>query len=250
MDLVEWPPKGKERHPWEKARFRFFSRILQDAGLGRRPVSILDVGSGDGWFSRELLKLLHPDTNITCWDINYTIDHIEKFSSISDQRLQYISNRPKEKFNLLILMDVLEHIEDDANFLSLITSENILNGSFILVSLPAWQSLYSNHDVHLNHLRRYEPTRCRELLEKHDLIIIRCGGLFHSLILPRILSKIVNILTTSDHKVKDLGNWRYGKILTTLIDKGLFWDNRTSLFFSKLKWDVPGLSWWALCKKQ
>jgi len=59
MDLVEWPPKGKERHPWEKARFRFFSRILQDAGLGRRPVSILDVGSGDGWFSRELLKLLH-----------------------------------------------------------------------------------------------------------------------------------------------------------------------------------------------
>ena len=191
MDLVEWPPKGKERHPWEKARFRFFSSIIRDAGLEERAISVLDAGSGDGWFSRELLKQMHPETIFTCWDINYTIEDIRRFSSISDQRIQYMAIRPKEKFALLILMDVLEHIEDDAKFLSLITKENLEEGSFLLVSLPAWQSLYSKHDEHLKHLRRYNPVQCRALLDRHGLKIINGGGLFHSLLLPRILQKIL-----------------------------------------------------------
>jgi hypothetical protein len=249
MDLVEWPPKGNERHPWEKARFRFFSRIFQDAGLDRRPISILDVGAGDGWFSRELLKGTHPETIIICWDINYTSDDIQKFSSISDQRIQYVSHRPKEKYDLLILMDVLEHIEEDANFLSLITIENIHDRSFIMISLPAWQTLYSQHDKHLNHLRRYNPRQCRALLERHGLKIMRCGGLFHSLLLPRLLKKILDLLITPS-KVKGLGDWQYGNAFTTLVEKGLSWDNRISRLLSKLNWDVPGLSWWALCKKQ
>jgi hypothetical protein len=51
-------------------------------------------------------------------------------------------------------------------------------------------------------------------------------------------------------RVKDIGDWKYGNIVTQLIGNILFVDNKIALLLSKLKLDLPGLSWWTLCKKQ
>ena len=51
---------------------------------------------------------------------------------------------------------------------------------------PAWQPLFTQHDVALRHFRRYAPDQGARLLETGGLEIVRKGGLFHSLLLPRL----------------------------------------------------------------
>ena len=251
MDLCEWPPKGRARHPWETARFHFFAKILLKTGLNLKPIMILDAGAGDGWFSQNILSKMHPHTIITCWDGEYSAEKIKIISTMAaTERISYISEKPVEKFDMLILLDVLEHVVDDATFLSTIINDNLHDDSFLLISVPAWPMLYSRHDEHLKHLRRYYPKKCKELLQKNGLKIIASGGLFHSLLLPRFLSKILNFILTPRNMVKDAGDWQYSHILTWFIEKMLFIDNKVSFLFLKLKLDLPGLSWWALCKKQ
>ena len=55
MDLSEAPAVLHRRHPWELARLDFFRRQLSARGFDRRPVAILDVGSGDAWFARKTI---------------------------------------------------------------------------------------------------------------------------------------------------------------------------------------------------
>jgi hypothetical protein len=250
MDLAEWPPKGAQRHPWEKARFEFFAGVIEHAGLSRDPVSVLDVGAGDGWFARALSGRLHPRTAITCWDHEYTMQDVERFSSITEANISYVADRPKERFDLLLLLDVLEHVEQDEAFLSSVVEAHMGAGSWMLVSLPAWGSLYSRHDEHLRHFRRYDPGQGRALLTRQGLTIVMGGGLFHSLVLFRIAAIILASLGMRQDRVRDAGDWRYGKRLTAVVEKALNWDNRISAAFAKREWDLPGLSWWALCKKQ
>src|SRR4051812_43191261 len=72
MDLSERPERAGARHPWEKARFRFFHDVLEHARLPANAPRVLDAGAGDAWFSSELLASLGASATITCWDAEYS----------------------------------------------------------------------------------------------------------------------------------------------------------------------------------
>src|SRR5512140_1710653 len=111
MDLRE-AAQGASRHPWEVARFRFFSRVLEGASVLSTPLRVLDIGSGDAWFAEQLSQKLAPGSSITCWDTGYASD-VERRS----ERLTLVRERPDGKMGLLLLLDVLEHVEQDVPFL-------------------------------------------------------------------------------------------------------------------------------------
>src|SRR5207253_1181175 len=100
------------RHPWEEARFRFFARIVAATELPR-PVRILDVGAGDGWFARRLVERLGPAAEITCWDPAYTREQIDELSARAGGTIGFSASRPAAAFDLVLLLDVLEHVDDD-----------------------------------------------------------------------------------------------------------------------------------------
>jgi len=60
-----------------------------------------------------------------------------------------------EGAGLVLLMDVLEHVPDDFGLFSDLLSA-LRPGSFVLVTVPALMSLWSEHDVSFGHHRRYE----------------------------------------------------------------------------------------------
>jgi SAM-dependent methyltransferase len=62
-----------------------------------------------------------------------------------------------EEASVFLLMDVLEHVEDDFAMLSRLASSR--PGAHVLITVPANESLWSEHDVSFGHYRRYDQTR-------------------------------------------------------------------------------------------
>src|SRR3989442_9829329 len=118
MDLSERPSRPARRHPWEVARFQFFRAVLRDAGADQRPLSILDAGSGDGWFAERLLSEMPAGTRVTCWDASYSADDVARLGSEAPDGIAFSSERPTARFGLLFLLDFLEPVEHDQEFLA------------------------------------------------------------------------------------------------------------------------------------
>jgi SAM-dependent methyltransferase len=250
MDLVELESGASvRRHPWEEARLAFFLRVLRGAELLRSRVAVLDVGAGDAFFARRLAEELAPGSSVTCWDANYTDAYLASPAFAASDRLRFTRAPPEGAFGLALLLDVLEHVEDDLEFLSGIVGARLAPGAHALVSVPAWPALFSSHDVSLRHHRRYTPSAARALLAGAGLELVRGGGLFHALIPPRAAQVALERVRRQARPPADLGAWSAPAPVTALVRGALAIDASLSLFLSRLGIDVPGLSWWALCRK-
>jgi hypothetical protein len=78
--------------------------------------------------------------------------------------------------------------------------------------------------------------------------VVRSGGLFHALLPVRALqlaAERVRLARAQPHA----GEWRGSAALGRAVGEVLRWDNALSLAASARGWDVPGLSWWALCRR-
>ncbi len=246
MDLVE-AKVGTDvcRHPWELARFGFFSRVIAKNLNLKAPVRVLDVGSGDSWFSTELLNHLPKGSKISCWDAHFSDEVMARLqTTYAGREVSFSRELPAEKYDLILMMDVLEHIEDDLGALKKIVSENLRPQGHLLMSVPAWQKLFSTHDTYLKHYRRYSPAQGLAVVKQAGLIPVKSGGLFHSLLYPRILEKLFESLGLKG-TAKGAGQWQGGKFLTGVIAGVLGLDSWLLNGFFKL----PGLSWWVLCRK-
>jgi len=248
MDLRETPSSHFSRHPWETARYRFFRGVLEQGAIPCGPLQVLDVGAGDAWFSSELIRSLPSGSRCACWDIGYASPMA--LAAFDDDRLLPVVSQPRERFDLVLLLDVAEHVEDDAGFVREIVDRNVEAGAWVLFSVPAWDALSSSHDVALGHFRRYQPQQARELLQKSGLEIVRSGGLFHSLLIPRALEVLrERVAGRSETLEQPELVWRHGALLERIVGLALSGDGLLSRWTSMAGLQLPGLSWWALCRK-
>lgn len=79
---------------------------------------------------------------------------------------------PDDHFDLFTMLDVLEHVEDDVAAVREIYRVLRPGGAFVL-SVPAYQHLWSAHDEALHHFRRYEYRQLHQLLQGGGLRIWR-----------------------------------------------------------------------------
>jgi hypothetical protein len=249
VDLSELPSGNLlRRHPWELARFEFFERLLADHALPSAGEGLLDVGAGDGWFTQQLVAK-RPCRRVFSWDAYFTEDQLRSLTAIRPD-IHFTRVQPSEPFALVLLLDVLEHVGDDRGFLGGIVEQNVPPGGHLLISVPAWPSLFSKQDVALKHLRRYTPGECRRLIDACGLEVVTSGGLFHSLLVPRLGQRLLEALHHGgEADARGVGGWRAGPVITALVQAALTLDIMVSLLTSRIGWSLPGLSWWALCRK-
>jgi SAM-dependent methyltransferase len=247
VDLVELPTPLARRHPWEQARFNFFFRVLEGSGLLKAGGTALDVGAGDAWFAEQLASR-STLRRIVCWDTAYSNEFLASRQPAEPRRVELTAERPAGTFDLLLLLDVLEHVEDADLFLANLVRDNLLPAGHALVSVPAYPSLFSSHDARLRHYRRYTPASAAALVASAGLEIVRSAGLFHSLGLLRAMQvsweRVSGRSTSSTTLV-----WNAPPPLTMLVQAVLAGDGLLSLVESRLRWTLPGLSWWALCRR-
>jgi hypothetical protein len=150
-------------------------------------------------------------------------------------------------FDLVLLLDVLEHVQDDTIFLTDIIKRYLSKGDKVLLTVPAFQSIYGYHDVKLGHYRRYNLQELGSLAMSGGLKTISSGYLFASLLLPKyVLCKLFNIERVSE----GVGQWAGGRCLTGILESFLNIDNSLLIFLSSIGIKVPGLTGWVLCEKQ
>jgi SAM-dependent methyltransferase len=244
MDLKEFDKTKANRHPWETARLRALSTILRPHLFNG--VKILDVGCGDGFISRGLFSHLQIK-EITAVDVHLSDKQLLEFNNSSNQ-MAYMRELPDSgTFDLVLLLDVLEHVKDDAIFFSDIVRRHMSKGDKILLTVPAFQSIYGYHDVNLGHYRRYNLNELESLAISGGIKILSSGYLFASLLLPKyFLCKLFNIGRVSE----GVGQWTGGRYLTYILNCFLNIDNSLLLFLSRIGIKLPGLTGWVLCEKQ
>jgi SAM-dependent methyltransferase len=154
-----------------------YTRKLLTNGV---PLTIVDVGSGSGFFAISLEKEFRDKIKkVYLVDINYTAEEI---SATKNDKIQKTLRIPDEIENgLVILMDVLEHLEDDLKMLKDIKSASTGNNNHFFITVPAFYSLWSGHDVYLGHYRRYKIDTLNKVLNEAKYNIENTYYLYGSL---------------------------------------------------------------------
>jgi 23S rRNA U2552 (ribose-2'-O)-methylase RlmE/FtsJ len=170
MDLKETDHGVDQNNHWYYCSkniplVRFAGKILSSSS----PMTIIDIGAGTGYFSQVLDKKFgNKIAKIILVDINYTEEEVEQSRA---ERIQKVRFFPEQiTHSIIIMMDILEHIERDDVFLNdLISKAKGINYFFITVR--AFKSLWSYHDEYLLHFRRYTLKTLSELINKSGIKI-------------------------------------------------------------------------------
>lgn len=160
-----------------------------------------------------------------------------------------ISELP-EPADAAMLMDVLEHVHNDNVFLKEIL-EKLPTDALVVITVPAFQLLFSNHDVFLKHHRRYNRKQLLALLHFNNLIVEKCHYFYTSLFFARLLSLPLTKRKPATYQ-SGIGNWRFNEkhILTQAVRVILNIDFRVCVFFARLHIYLHGLSLLAICRKR
>ena len=176
MDLKEEDILGADigRHWYYRSK----AAALRRAVARLRPRHLLDVGAGSGFFSRHLLVATSAESAL-CVDTGYARDRDD---SVAGKTVRYRRDTGPTDCDLVLMMDVLEHVDDDRGLTRHYASK-VPSGTHFLVTVPAFAFLWSGHDVFLEHKRRYRLPEIEAALRESGLEIVR-GAYFFGLVFP------------------------------------------------------------------
>ena len=163
-------------HWYYKSKARAIAATLKGVPVN----GVLDVGAGSGFFSKYLL--IHTAAKeATCVDTAYEKDSEE---TAGGKKIRFVRSGGKTDADLVLLMDVLEHVDDDNGLLTQVMAGTNA-GTHCLITVPAFQSLFTEHDRALKHFRRYRRSQLAGEVAAAGLQILDSGYLFASLLAPR-----------------------------------------------------------------
>jgi 2-polyprenyl-3-methyl-5-hydroxy-6-metoxy-1,4-benzoquinol methylase len=159
--------RAQRSHWWYRARGRILRSRLQRLGLPAN-ARILEVGSGTG-ANLDLLAEFGTVVGLemTAQAIALAHQHCAERGKVTllEGRCPDDLALLGERFDLICLFDVLEHIERDEDCLARLKSL-LKPGGKLMLTVPAYPWMWGPHDVHVHHQRRY--TRAS--------LIACCGG--------------------------------------------------------------------------
>ena len=100
-----------------------------------------------------------------------------------------MNNDFKNKYQTILLLDVIEHIENPTDFIQELLKQ-YSTVTHIIITVPARKEVWSGYDVFFGHYRRYNLAMVSELLKEIRFKPIRTKYFFHSLYLPGYLGAL------------------------------------------------------------
>ncbi|MEM7466937.1 MAG: class I SAM-dependent methyltransferase [Pseudomonadota bacterium] len=173
-----------KEHWWWRSRLISILKILENLtaktpGVERQ---ILDVGCADGVYFEEFghygdVKGLEPDP---------LLFSASNAKVINASLMEFDGD---DQFDIILMLDVLEHIEQDEQALARIHALLKKDGHLIL-TVPAFNLLYTRHDEINRHYRRYSRASLKALFSDNNWSVERQEFLFVALAIMKLVVRL------------------------------------------------------------
>jgi SAM-dependent methyltransferase len=215
---------------WLQGRKHIIRNYLQEASIEKKIEKIMDVGCGSGGN----FDVLAEFAKVVGVDRSHPLVMRARSRGIAEAVYEedFFDLPGYDKIDLFTLFDVLEHIKNDFEFfkkLKRIAPPNHM----VLISVPACQFLYSDHDRLLHHYRRYSRKTINALLRDNGYEIAGSSYfmffLFPFALLSRFKEKVMRLFKKKQTSVSvgEVPNW-----INRILTKILYIESRFSRHFS------------------
>lgn len=185
---------NEDIHWWFVARRSIIKKVLDHYLRNKEKREVLEVGCGSGGN----LQMLKAYGNVSALEFDDEARGTANSRNICDVRKGELPNDvPFDNgFDLVCMLDVLEHIDDDLTVLKSI-ADRLNAGGKLLITVPAYEFFWSEHDVVYHHKRRYIKRQLTRRVSKSGLKV-KYATYFNTLLFPIVAT--VRILNSTLRK--------------------------------------------------
>jgi SAM-dependent methyltransferase len=171
--------QAEDRHWWYRGRRTVLEGVIAGLALPEH-ARILDAGCGSG---RNMVELARHGT-VTGVELSQTSVELARARSCGEVIAGSVLEMPlaEDSFDLAASLDVIEHLEDDLGALRELRRV-VAPGGSLLITVSAYQWLWSGHDEINHHHRRYTRRSLQRAAEQCGWRQVRTTY-FNSLLLP------------------------------------------------------------------
>ncbi|MBO3462159.1 class I SAM-dependent methyltransferase [Aetokthonos hydrillicola Thurmond2011] len=187
----------EDKHWWFVGRRLILDQVIRKLRLSKNS-KILEAGCGTGGN----LRMLARHGNLDAMELEAMACKLANERQVVQVQLGSLpDNIPfTDKYDLILMLDVLEHLDDDAQALRTLHSR-LKPGGWLLITVPAYQFLWSEHDDINHHKRRYVLKGLKQVVSQAGYSI-RYSSYFNSFLFPivagvRIIKKLIRSNTNS-----------------------------------------------------
>ena len=198
-----------QRHWWFTARRRIVAELIERVARPPKDARILELGAGTG----HNLAMLSRFGKVEASELDPIARELasERLGrEVKEAALPDLSMFPAGSYDLIALLDVLEHVPDDKGSLAAIMTR-LKPGGALLLTVPANPWMWSAHDVAHHHHRRYRKGEIEQLANEAGFEIDLLSP-FNSLLFPpiaavRLAGKLTGKDDSDDAMPGALVNW-------------------------------------------
>lgn len=179
-------PKNIDQHFWNRARSKIISKKIKTHAAEIN--HWLEVGCGTGVVTKYLRS---QGINVDGCELAEVPEHLRKLKdAMYNQDATQLPLNERKKYDGLLLLDVLEHVENRVEFLNRLAT-SFPNVKQLILTVPARSELWTNYDEFYGHYIRYNLQSLRADVSKSNWNVNHSQYMFHILYFVMLFVKLV-----------------------------------------------------------
>ena len=190
----------EEVHWWHIAKRKICLALIKKYVKTRSNFKVLDIGCGTGKNLEEFCKFgkaFGIDTSIDAIRFCREKRGLKNVTLASAQKTGF----SYDSFDVVCILDVLEHTDDKKTLKEI--HRILTHGGLLLITVPAFNFLWSRWDEVLHHRRRYTKDSLEKILSFTNFEVVKISYMYSFLVVPLIVIRFIKSFLFKNHYPSD-----------------------------------------------